>query len=273
MDPMPTPAQPQSSRPSELAGSPDTPLEPGAPRPVDAARALEEAPAPPRLLVVEDEPGIAAHLVRGLRARGYAVSLLVEGTGVAEAVRAEAPDGVVLDVMLPGLDGLSALRALRRFSEVPVVVLTAKDALDDRLQAFAAGATDFLSKPYFLEELVARLDLRIGRRRARPHTVVRFADAALDLDAHRLEVGGQPVGLTRHELDILAYLVRRPGRAVARGTLVTETFSGHEERSERIVDVHISRLRAKLGEAAAARVVTVRGLGYRFDPDAPDGRR
>lgn len=224
-----------------------------------------------RLLVVEDEPNIAAQLVRGLRGRGYVVTLLVDGDAVAETVRAESPDCVVLDVMLPTVDGLTALRALRRVSEVPVVVLTAKDALDDRLQAFAAGATDFLSKPYFLEELVARIDLRVGRQRARPHTVVRFADARIDLDGRRVLVGEVEVGLTRHEFDILAFLVRRPGRAIARTTLVNETFSGHDDRSERIVDVHISRLRAKLGDAAAARVATVRGLGYRFDPDRGDG--
>lgn len=234
--------------------------------------AMSEAPV--HVLVVEDDPTIAAHLVRGLKQRGFRVTLRGDGAGLGPLVLADEPDCVVLDLMLPSVDGLTGLQSIRKVSAVPVIVLTAKDALDDRLRSFEAGATDYVAKPYFIEELAARIAVRVGRRREAPRQVLAFGPLTLDLDAHAVQVGGHDAGLTRHEFDLLAYLARRSGRAVSRRTLVDATLSSYgEDRSDRIVDVHISRIRGKLG-VAAAHLATVRGLGYRFDAEPrPVGAR
>lgn len=219
----------------------------------------------PRILVVEDDPQIAGHLVRGLTQRGYAVDLRGDGAGLGQLLLEEEPDCVVLDLMLPHVDGLTALADIRRVSAVPVIVLTAKNALDDRLRSFAAGATDYMPKPYFIDELVARIEVRLRRKRESPPNRLSFGPLVLDLDARRVALDGADVDLTRHEFDVLAYLAQRAGRPITRRTLVEHTLSKHgDDRSERIVDVHVSRIRAKLGPAAR-HVTTVRGLGYRFE--------
>lgn len=218
-----------------------------------------------RILVVEDDPQIAAHLVRGLNQRGYQVELRGDGAGVGQLLLEDEPDCVVLDLMLPHVDGLTTLADIRRVSAVPVIVLTAKNALDDRLNSFAAGATDYMPKPYFIDELVARIEVRVQRKRQAPPNRLEFDPITIDLDTRRVLVDGVDVDLTRHEFDVLAYLAQRAGRPITRRTLVEHTLSKHgDDRSERIVDVHVSRIRSKLG-SAAGRLRTVRGLGYRFE--------
>lgn len=217
---------------------------------------------PQRILVVEDDPQIARLVVRGLRDHGYQVELRTNGEAIEETLRDYPTDCVVLDVMLPGDDGFTVLERVRRRSDVPVIVLTARTQLDDRLKAFELGAQDFVAKPFFIEELLARIQARVG---GRENPNVLFGEVSVDLSARRVMRDGHEVPLTPSEFGILEYLVRRPGRAVSRRTLAERTAGPGEEAGERAVDVHVSRLRRKLGDSAAQHLATVRGLGYRFD--------
>ena len=221
---------------------------------------MSKSPIP--ILVVEDDSAIAAHLVRGLKRLGYAVELQCAGGGVRDAVLTSQPACVVLDLMMPEMDGFEVLQSLREVSNVPVIVLTAKRALDDRLQSFRLGATDFMTKPYFIEELDVRIRARVA---VREELSVEFANVRIDPSARIVLVDQQRCEMTRNELEILLYLVERPGRVVQRSTLASATVSPGEDRSPRVVDVHMSRIRGKLGSNAAAHLATVRGLGYRFD--------
>jgi two-component system OmpR family response regulator len=223
----------------------------------------------PRILVIEDDPPVAGGLVRGLRVAGFAVELATDGTTGARLAVAGGVDAVLLDLMVPGLSGFEVLAALHgRASAPPVIVLTARVELDDRLRAFGLGAADFVPKPFWIEEIVARLRARLpGAAPARPARTIAWADVVVDLDARTLRVAGELVALTRVELDLLAYLVERPGRAIPREQLsrAVAVVDDREDRDERTVDSHVSRLRRKLGAAAAA-IATVWGIGYRFDP-------
>jgi DNA-binding response OmpR family regulator len=168
--------------------------------------------------------------------------------------------------MLPGGFGLDLLVELREFTAIPVLVLTARTALDTRVDSFRRGATDFIAKPYFFEELLVRLEARLGDRRRDPP--VRFADVEVDLAARRVRVAGEDAGLTRAELDILLYLVSRAGTAVPRERIAEHAIATENDRTERAADVHISRLRRKLGRGAD-HLCTVRGFGYRLDLQVP----
>ncbi|MCB9744585.1 MAG: response regulator transcription factor [Alphaproteobacteria bacterium] len=216
------------------------------------------------ILIVEDDVGLAAGLVSGLKAAGFRVSLCNDGDAAAEAFEREPPDLVVLDLMLPGRDGLSLLESWRATSAVPVIVLTARGELDERLRCFELGAVDFVPKPFWMKELLARVRARLRLPEEAPHRVLRWADVALDLDARTLCRAGEALSLTKSELDIVAYLAERPGRAVSRGQLAAVVL-GDETLNPRTVDGHVARARSKLGEAAAAAIHTVWGVGYRFE--------
>ncbi|MCK6524122.1 response regulator transcription factor [Myxococcota bacterium] len=218
------------------------------------------------VLVVEDDLSLATELSRGLRASGYTVELATDGDGVAERVLDGRFDAVVLDLMLPGRSGVEILEALQGRVSAPVVVLTAKTSLPARLEAFRAGAADYLPKPFFLEELVARLDARLGRRGDAPR-VVRLGEVTLDLDARTAERAGVDLGLTPHELNVLAWLASRPGKAATRAQIVEAALSTDGDTQERTLDSHIARIRKKLGPEGAA-LKTVWGVGYRLDVEA-----
>jgi DNA-binding response OmpR family regulator len=219
------------------------------------------------VLVVEDDPSIAAGLVRALQREGFEVELARAAAGTAKRVLADAFDVIVLDLMLPDDSGFTVLEQLRHRSSVPVLVLTARTDLADRLRSFALGAADYVSKPFFADELIARIHARLGATRLPPRRRVRFGVVDLDLDAREATVAGQRVDLTKTELNLLAYLVERPGRAVARSTLAEHVLLSLNEAEARTVDAHIARLRKKLG-LDGARIATVWGLGYRFEPEA-----
>jgi len=219
-----------------------------------------------RVLVIEDDKAIAVGLVKGLEHEGFSARSAYDGERGVELVLAWSPDLVVLDLMLPGVDGFEVLQQCHDRSSAPFIVLTARTELDARLEAFQHGALDYLSKPFWLEELVARIRLRLGMGAApRATEVVRFADVCFDLDAPRITRAGEDLELTPHELNVLRFLVRRPGRALSRGQIATGALSVDGETSGRTVDSHIARLRKKLGEHAAQHVTTVWGIGYRFE--------
>lgn len=222
-----------------------------------------------RILVIEDDPPIAAGIVRGLTHVGFSVELAADGERGAALGLAEPFALTVLDLMLPGQGGFEVLGLWQGRTSTPVIVLTARTDLDARLRAFSLGAVDYLPKPFWIEELVARIRARLRLTAPTPGRAVRWDDIVLDLDARTVQVAGAPLALTAHEFNVLAYMVERPGRPVTRRQLAEATLPAGGDRSDRTVDSHIARIRRKLGRPGGARLATVWGIGYRFD--APEG--
>jgi len=222
-----------------------------------------------RIVVVEDDPNVASGLVRGLKLAGFEVELATDGTTGARLAMTGGVAAVLLDLMLPARSGFDVLALLQhRAAAPPVIVLSARTELGDRLRAFELGAIDFVPKPFWIEEVVARIRAHLPAAEPRqPSRIVAWAGAAVNLDARTVTVDGEPVALTRFELDLLAYLVQRPGRAIPRAQLASHALGPLDERTDRTVDSHLARVRKKLGAAAAA-ITTVWGIGYRFDPPA-----
>jgi DNA-binding response OmpR family regulator len=214
--------------------------------------------------LIDDDARLAELLVANLGPQGVAIVHAGGGqAGLAQLARG-AFDAVLLDVMMPGMDGLAVLRELRKAGHrVPVIMLTARGDEADRVVGLELGADDYVAKPFSPRELLARL--RAVVRRAAPEALAEKLTAAgisVDTGAREASVYGRPVELTGLELDLLIVLVRRAGRVVPRAALMELAGRGDVAVNERAVDVHISRLRKKLGDEAAARIRTVRGVGY-----------
>ncbi|MFH1810783.1 MAG: response regulator transcription factor [Pseudomonadota bacterium] len=224
-----------------------------------------------RIIVVEDDAALAAGIVKGLRGAGFDVELFTTGDQALEPVLRDPPDLVVLDLMLPGRSGLELLEAWQGRSQVPVLVLTARTELDDRLRCFSLGAADYLPKPFWMEELLARIRTRLRVREEAPPRRVAWADVVADLDGRRVLRGVQDLGLTAAEFNVLAYLLERPGRALSRGQIARAALSVDDDVDERTVDSHLARVRKKLGGGASQAIGTVWGIGYRFQPEPAVG--
>jgi DNA-binding response OmpR family regulator len=215
-----------------------------------------------RVLLIEDDAELGGQIVERLRSAGYEPTWWKEGRHV-EPEDVAGVELVVLDLMLPGTYGMDILKALRARSEVPVLVLSARNDSHDKVRALQLGADDYLTKPFWPQELLERVRARLRRptlRRA--DEAIEAGPIVLDLAARELRVRGARVELTRVEFDLLAALARRPGVAVTRKWLVEHVLDPEREPSERNLDAHISRLRKKLG--ADSCVETVWGIGYRF---------
>jgi DNA-binding response OmpR family regulator len=226
------------------------------------------APSIARILVVEDDPRVREELVHGLSAAGFGVTAAADaGAGLASLDRGSI-SMVVLDLGLPDQDGFRLLEERRDVPAVPTIVLTARTDVRTRIRAFELGAIDYLAKPFFMAELVARIRARLTTAAAAEEKRRRraFADVVVDLDARIVTGAGGTIELTRAEFEILAYLVTRPGRAVSRSTLAERALDPSGERFERTIDSHVSRLRGKLGSAGREHLHTVWGIGWRFDP-------
>ncbi|MGN6518137.1 MAG: response regulator [Dokdonella sp.] len=220
-----------------------------------------------RILVVEDDALVADAIRRGLGEAGYAVDHVDSAERAGTALGAESFDLAVVDIGLPGADGLTLLQRMRRGgSAVPVLILTARDALADRVSALDLGADDYLVKPFALPELVARSRALIRRSRSAASAELVIGTLRLDLAARRAEVDGVAVSLTRREWAVLECLALNIGRVVAKDRLLQAIANWDEDIGANAIEVYVSRLRTKLGGAAPIR--TVRGLGYRLD-DAP----
>jgi len=229
--------------------------------------AMTEAPFRIRVLVAEDDAGVAANLVRGLRAASFDVDLATDGVeAVRQALRAQH-DILVLDLLLPRQTGFVVLEQLQGKITMPVIVLTARTELDDRLQCFDLGAADFMAKPFWIEELIARIRSRLHTKVDAPKRIVYWADAKVDLAGRTVRVGDTALELTRNEFDILAYLIGRPDRAISRQQLADSALDPLAQRDARTVDTHMARLRKKLGVPAGNHLQTVWGIGYRFTRD------
>jgi two-component system response regulator MtrA len=232
-----------------------------------------------RILLVEDNDDLAFGLRRTLEAEGYVVDVAADGPAGIRAAGATRPDLVILDVMLPGIDGFGVLRALReRGLEAPVLMLTARGEEADKVYGFRLGADDYVTKPFGLSELLARVAALLRRARAAapnagavdepPGETLGFGDVALDVLARTVTRGGERVALTPKEFDLLLTFVRRPGVVLSRVTLLRDVWGHSADILTRTVDIHVAELRRKL-EPVPARprhLVTVWKAGYRFDP-------
>jgi DNA-binding response OmpR family regulator len=217
----------------------------------------------PRVVLVEDEEPVRQAVERALRREGIAVTGFSDYPG-PEPVLAAAPDLAVLDVLLPSGDGFELARELRAARDLPIVFLTARDAVEDRLDGFDLGADDYLVKPFALEELLARVRA-VLRRTGRLGAAIEAGDVVVDEQAGLATRTGSPLELTPTELRLLAYLVRQRGLVLSKHQLLTQVW-GYDSYDPNVVEVHVSALRRKL-EARGPRILhTVRGLGYRLDP-------
>jgi DNA-binding response OmpR family regulator len=218
----------------------------------------------PRVLVVEDERKVLRSLQRGLEQEGYEVVTAANGDAGSELAVSQAFDCVVLDLMLPGRDGLQVLADLRRAGKtMPVLVLTARDAIEDRVTGLDAGADDYLVKPFAFAELLARLRVLLRRGQGERETVLRLADLEMDLLARRVTRGGVEVVLTQREFEVLEYLLRHKNAVVTRDMLGREVWKEPEHALTNVIDVYINLLRRKVERAGLPPLIhTLRGVGY-----------
>jgi two-component system, OmpR family, response regulator len=215
-----------------------------------------------RVLVVEDEPALARQLVAALGEAGYAVDAAADGEQADFLGQTEPYDAVVLDIGLPRMDGLTVLRRWRDAGiAVPVLVLTARGSWHEKVQGIDGGADDYMSKPFRIEEVLARLRALIRRASGHMTPELRCGDLALDARAARVTLRGAPVKLTSHEYRVLCYLMHHRERVVSQGELTDHIYAQSADRESNTVEVFIARLRRKLG---GEYIETVRGLGYRI---------
>ena len=222
-----------------------------------------------RVLVVDDEPHIRTVLRGYLQADGFEVAEAADGAAALTAMRDQPPDLVLLDVMMPGIDGLEVLRQLRTFSDVYVILVTARAEEVDKLVGLGVGADDYVTKPFSPREVTARVKAVLRRdrgTRAVADTVHHFDGLTVDLSGREVSVDAAPVTLSSLEFDLLAAFISAPGRVFSRAQLLQRVWGYDFYGDERVVDVHIRSLRARLGDPAAdpRLIATVRGAGYKF---------
>lgn len=216
----------------------------------------------PKVLVVDDEESILDFISMALEHEGYQVVTATTGTQALEAYQQERPQMVVLDWMLPDLDGLQVCQRLRQASNVPVLMLTAKGEWEDRVKGLDAGADDYLAKPFKYQELLARLRAILRRTGTAMGSVLTFGDLSLNSSNRTLMKGDQPVELTHREFELLEYLMRNPRQLVTREQLLTHIWGWDYDGNANVVEVHLSSLRSKLQDQERKLIRTVRGAGY-----------
>ncbi|MCP5516609.1 MAG: response regulator transcription factor [Verrucomicrobiales bacterium] len=223
------------------------------------------------ILVVEDEKKIASFVRKGLEAQGFRVEVAHDGDTGYTLAAARPYDAVVLDIMLPGRDGLSILRNLReRRMTVPVILLTARSELNERLEGLNLGADDYLTKPFFIEELAARIQAVVRRASGTPQSILTHRDLTVNLLTREVKRGERPVELTSREFTLLEQLVRSPGRVFTRMQICEKVWGYDFDPGSNLVDVYVQRLRKKLdGPEAPGLIETIRGVGYRMKPGGP----
>jgi two-component system, OmpR family, response regulator MprA len=213
----------------------------------------------PHVLVVDDDVPIAAALKRALHYEGYDVQVAEDGPAALAKAALRPPDLVILDVMLPGMDGVEVCRRLREEKDVPIMMLTARDATGDRVRGLDSGADDYVLKPFAYEELLARVRALL-RRAPKQHRRMAYADVELDLDAREVRRCGRPVSLTGTEFELLCHFVRNPRRVLSRDQILDAVWGYDFGATSNVVDVYVGYVRAKLGEPRL--IQTVRGYGY-----------
>ena len=225
-----------------------------------------------KVLLVEDEPKIADFVCDGLRARGMEVTHCEDGNAGFALGQEDRFDMIVLDIMLPGRDGLSVLKGLRAAGvPTPVILLTARNELGDRIVGLELGADDYLAKPFFVEELVARMQALRRRLAGDRQNTVQAGSLKLDRITRQASVGGRVIDLTSREFSLLEYLMRSPGQVFTRSQILEHVWGYDFDPTTNVVDVCIRRLRAKIASddaagVSASPIESVRGTGYRFGP-------
>jgi len=225
----------------------------------------EQIVSDPTLLLVDDEPAVLASLRRRLQLEGFRVDTAVTGLMALEVFDATQHDLVVLDVMLPEMDGFEVASRLRQLSQVPILMLTARESVTDRVKGLEMGADDYLVKPFAFEELLARV--RALLRRARPPAgeatgeVLNFGRVSLDPSSRQVTVQGREISLTPREFDLLAYLLRHPRQVLTREQIFSSVWGYDHDGTSNLIDVYVRSLRDKLAEQGAL-LQTVRGVGY-----------
>jgi len=226
-----------------------------------------------RILLVEDDAALADTTTRALQSQGWAVDWSTRGEQVALSVKQDPYDLVVLDIGLAGIDGFETLRRLRAEGlTTPVLMLTARDAVEDRVRGLEGGADDYLVKPFAITELVARARVLTRRASARRDDTLVLGSLRMDLAAKRLFSGGEVVELSAREWSVLEYLLARLGKVVSKEQILQGIAGWDESLSENAVEVYVSRLRSKL-EPAGVRVRTIRGFGYLLEAIEPNGAK
>ncbi|TWF79167.1 two-component system OmpR family response regulator [Pseudonocardia hierapolitana] len=227
---------------------------------------------PIRVLVVDDEASLSELLSMALRYEGWDVRTAADGAAAVRTAREHRPDAVVLDVMLPDFDGLEVLRRLRAEApEVPVLFLTARDAVEDRVAGLTAGGDDYVTKPFSLEELVARLRGLLRRSRmtaARHGSELVVGDLVLDEDSHEVRRGDDLIELTATEFELLRYLMRNPKRVLSKAQILDRVWNYDFGGQSNVVELYVSYLRKKIDAGRAPMIHTVRGAGYVLKPAA-----
>jgi len=222
------------------------------------------------LLLVEDESRVADFLERGLRAEGYQVMVAREGREGLGLARAYSFDLILLDLMLPDMSGLAVCQELRASGlRVPILILTALDTAEHKIKGLRLGADDYLTKPFDVEELLARIEALIRRSQGFPQQTSQLVvgDLVFDRDSLTVQKGGQDIGLTAKELAVLELLMSMPGKVLSRERILNTVWGYAEDPLTNVVDVYISRLRGKIDpEGGPTLIKTLRGIGYRFDP-------
>jgi len=221
-----------------------------------------------RILVVDDDTALAEMIGIVLRTEGFDVAFCADGAAAVDAWREERPDLILLDLMLPGRDGVDVCRDLRAESDVPIVMLTAKSDTRDVVEGLEAGADDYVSKPFKAKELVARIRTRLRRSSSETEDGtgnLQIGDLTISIQGHQVRRGDQPISLTPLEFDLLLALARRPNQVFSRETLLEQVWGYRHAADTRLVNVHVQRLRSKIEKDPEKPeiVVTVRGIGYR----------
>ena len=219
-----------------------------------------------KVLIVEDDRKIAAFVQKGLKEQGYVVDVCHDGDKGFDLATVETYDVVLLDIMLPGRDGLSILRALRtEKNTVPVILLTARSGLDERVEGLNLGADDYLPKPFYMEELIARIIAVSRRASGNQLSVIQHGDLVLNLITREVKRGGEVLELTSREFNLLELLMRSPGRVYSRTQLLEHVWGYDFDPQTNVVDVYIRRLRSKIDPPdRPSSIETVRGVGYRI---------
>lgn len=221
----------------------------------------------PKILIIDDEPSILNLVSAYLRPEGYEIYTAADGPSGLKAARAYKPDLIVLDLMLPGLDGLELLSRLRRESDVYVILLTARTEETDKIVGLSVGADDYVTKPFSPRELVARIKAALRRIKAGAGSreILSFKRVRIDTGARTVTVDDKPVELTAIEFDLLKTLAENRGRVLTREQLLDKVWGGDYYGEMRVVDVHLGHIRQKLGDDSL--IATVRGVGYRFEDE------